>query len=300
MRVSTVFSIVALAVIAICGPAAARTLNVVATFTILADMTQRVGGDLVAITTLVGPDGDVHVFEPTPADARAIAGADLVVVNGLGFEPWLDRLVKASGFKGRIIVAADGVAPRNEVEHGHAHMDPHAWQNIANGRRYVVNIAAGLAAADPQGADAFAANARAYDAELAGLDGWVRGEIAGVLEPQRKIITSHDAFEYFGAAYGIEFLAPAGISTEAEPKPADIAALVRQIKDSGIKAVFFENMSDPRLLRTLSRDAGAVVGGTLYVDSLSVASGPAPSYIAMFRHNVPMLRDAMMKSRASP
>jgi zinc/manganese transport system substrate-binding protein len=283
---------------------AADKLKVVTTFTILGDMARNVGGEHIALTTLVGPDGDAHVYEPTPADARALAQADLVIVNGLGFEGWIDRLVKASGYKGPVVVASNGIsALKAEEDHGHdqshakthaekdkdhdhGELDPHAWQDLANGRLYVANIARALAAADPAHADDYRRRAAAYDSELAALDREIRNRLDAVPSDRRKVITSHDAFLYFGRAYGIDFHAPVGLSTESEPSAGEVAALVRQMRDEGIRALFVENITDPRLIQQLAREAGAIIGGTLYSDSLSGPTGPAPTYLDMFRHNV--------------
>ncbi len=289
---------------------AADKLKVVATFSILGDMVSNVGGEHVALTTLVGPDGDTHVYEPTPADARALAEADLVIVNGLGFEGWIDRLVKASGYKGPVVVASEGIALL-EVEEGHGHghgdahasdeksekhedhhedhhegeFDPHGWQDLANGRLYVVNIARALAVADPAHADDYRRRAEAYDRELVALDRDIRSRLDAVPADRRKVITSHDAFQYFGRAYGIDFYAPVGLSTEDEPSAGEVAALIRQMRDEGIRVLFVDNISDPRLVQQLAREADAVIGGTLYPGSLSGPTGPAPTYLDLFRHN---------------
>lgn len=286
---------------------AADKLKVVASFTILGDMVRNVGGEHVALTTLVGPDGDAHVFEPTPADARTLAEADLVIVNGLGFEGWIDRLVKASGYKGPVVVASEGIAAlKAEEDHGHGHgdahgsdeksekdedhhegeFDPHGWQDLANGRLYVVNIARALAAADTAHADDYRRRAEAYDRELVALDRDIRSRLDAVPADRRKVITSHDAFQYLGRAYGIDFHAPVGLSTEDEPSAGEVAALIRQMRDEGIRVLFVDNITDPRLVQQLAREADAVIGGTLYSDSLSGPTGPAPTYLDMFRHNV--------------
>ena len=264
-------------------PRAAGKLKVVTTFTILEDMVRNVGGEHVALTTLVGPDGDAHVYEPTPADARTLARADLVVVNGLGFEGWIDRLVKVSGYRGPVVVASEGVAALTVNEN---QPDPHAWQDLANGRLDVANIVRALAAADPANADDYRRRARAYDRELAALDREVKSRLDAFPRDRRKVITSHDAFRYFGRAYGIDFHAPVGLSTESAPSAGQVAALIRQMRDEGIHAVFVENITDPRLVGQLAREAGAVIGGRLYSDSLSGPTGPAPTYLDMFRHNV--------------
>jgi len=276
--------------------AAQQPVKVVASFTVLADMARQVGGELVEVTTLVGPDGDAHVFEPTPTDAKAVARAELVVVNGLGFEGWIDRLAKAAAYGGPVVVATLGVTPRRMNEDGREIIDPHAWQDLSQGRIYVANIAEGLAKVDAPHAAQYRANAERYSRQLADLDAWVRAEIAAVPPPKRQVITTHDAFGYFGRAYGVTFLAPEGISTEAEITARSLASLVRQIRQTGIKAVFLENMADSRLIQQLAREADAAIGGTLYVDALSAKTGPAPSYAAMFRHNVPELVAAMRRN----
>ena len=276
--------------------AQAAPVKVVASFTVLADMVREIGGDLVEVATLVGPDGDAHVFEPTPTDARAVAGADLLVENGLGFEGWIDRLAKAAAYRGPVVIATAGIAPRRMNDNGREMIDPHAWQDLALGRVYVANIAEGLAAADPAHAERYRANAQRYSRQLAELDEWVRASLAGLPEAKRRVITTHDAFGYFGRAYGITFLAPEGLSTEAEVTAQALAELIGQIRRTGIKAVFLENMTDSRLVQQLAREAGAAIGGTLYVDALSAPDGPAPTYIAMFRHNLPDLVAAMAKN----
>ena len=282
-RRSCLAALAALAVATTSRSWAAGKLKVVTTFTILADMVRNVGGEHVALTTLVGPDGDAHVYEPTPADARALARADLVVVNGLGFEGWIDRLINVSGYRGPVVVASEGIAALTVEEN---QPDPHAWQDLANGRLDVANIVRALAAADPDHADDYRHRADAYDRELAELDREVKSRLDAFPRDRRKVITSHDAFQYFGRAYGIDFHAPVGLSTESEPSAGQVAALIRQMRDEGIHALFVENITDPRLVGQLAREAGAVIGGRLYSDSLSGPTGPAPTYLDMFRHNV--------------
>jgi zinc/manganese transport system substrate-binding protein len=280
----------------IAAPAHAAPLKAVASFSVLGDMVARIGGERIALKVLVGPDGDAHGFEPSPADASALAAAGIVFVNGLGFEPWMEKLAAASGYRGPLIAASAGVIPREMQEDGHTHTDPHAWQDLANGAIYVRNIEAALASADPAGKSVYEANAAALLAELAGLDRWTRAEIGAVPAAKRKVITSHDAFGYFAAAYGVTFIAPEGLSTDAEPGAGDLARLIDQIRHEGIKALFIENMSDPRLIGMIARETGATPGGTLYSDALSPPDGPAPAYPAMFRNNVPKLKAAMLKN----
>ncbi len=275
---------------------AAGEIPVVTSISILSDMVRNVGGVHVAVTELIGPDADVHAFEPSPADAKALAGAQLVLVNGLGLEGWLDRLIAASGYRGPVVVASQGVVPREMDEDGKTLTDPHAWQDLANGELYVESIARGLAAADPAHAADYAANAQSYLREIAAADGWVRAELAKVPAAQRKVVSSHDAFGYFGAAYGIEFAAAQGISEDAEPSAADLRQTIDQIRAEHIKVLFLENALSPRLIQQIARETGAAVGGTLYADALSPPGGPADTYLNMFHHNVPLLRDAMLAS----
>ena len=264
-------------------------LKVVASFSILGDFVKNVGGDRVEVTTLVGPDGDVHVYTPAPADAKKIADARLVVINGLGLEGWLPRLVQSSGSKAAIVTATDGIVP---LKSGSA-ADPHAWQSVANAKVYVANIRDALVAADPAEATAFRANADGYLAKLDGLDREVKAAIAAIPLEHRKVITTHGAFGYFGADYGVEFIAPIGVSTDSEASARDIAGIITQIRTAKIPAVFIENISDPRLIQRISAETGARIGGTLYSDGLTDEKGQAPTYIDMVRHNIKALTDAL-------
>ena len=282
--------LISLALIAVTAPARAQErLNVVASFSILGDFVRNVGGDRVSVTTLVGPDSDAHVYSPTPADAKRIADAKLVFVNGLGFEGWLPRLVKSAGGKATIVTATSGITP---LKSGSA-ADPHAWQSVANAKAYVANIRDALAAADPANAEAFKANANRYLTDLDALDREVRAAVAQIPEDRRKVISTHGAFGYFAAAYGVAFIAPVGVSTESEASARDVARIITQIRTSKIPAVFLENISDPRLIRRISAETGARVGGTLYSDSLTGEKGDSPTYIAMVRHNIKALTSAL-------
>jgi zinc/manganese transport system substrate-binding protein len=272
------------------APARAQErLNVVASFSILGDFAKNVGGDRVYVTTLVGADGDVHVYTPAPSDAQKMAGAKLVLINGLGLEGWLPRLVQSSGSKATIVTATDGIAP---LKVG-ADADPHAWQSVANAKIYVADIRDALSAAAPADAAAFRSNAEAYLAKLDALDAEIRQAIAQIPPARRKVISTHKAFGYFAAAYGIDFIAPSGVSTESEPSARDIAEIITQIRTLRIPAVFLENLGDPRLMRRIAAETGARVGGTLYSDSLTSEKGDAPTYIDMVRHNIKALTSAL-------
>jgi zinc/manganese transport system substrate-binding protein len=282
-------------------------LPVVASFSILGDMAAQIGGERIALTVIAGADADAHAFQPRPSDAAALRGARVILRNGLGFDGWMDRLVRSSGTQGTIVTVTQGITPRmmeaHHHHHGHGHgqrrggpqrvPDPHAWQDLRHGQAYLRTIAEVLATADPDGAETYRRNADAFVARLAALDAWVRAEVATVPEPRRRVVTSHDAFGYFGEAYGIVFRSPQGVSTEAEPSAQQVARLIRQIKSENITAVFLENMANPATLRRIATEAGVAVGGRLYADALSAADGPAPTYEAMFRHNVGLLVPAM-------
>jgi zinc/manganese transport system substrate-binding protein len=282
--------LICLALIALAGPAHAQErLNVVASFSILGDFVKNVGGDRVSVTTLVGPDSDVHVYTPAPADARKVAEAKLLVINGLGLEGWLPRLVQSAGSKAVTVVATDGIT---QLRIG-GDADPHAWQSVANARIYVANIRDALVAIDPAGAAVYRANTETYLAKLGALDQEVREAIAQIPPTRRKVISTHNAFGYFAAAYGIDFIAPLGVSTESEPSARDIAGIITQIRAAKIPAVFLENISDPRLIQRIAAETGAKVGGTLYSDSLTGEKGDAPTYIELVRHNIKALTRAL-------
>ena len=265
---------------------AAEKLPVTASFSILGDIVRVVGGDRVTVTTLVGPDEDAHVFEPKPTDVKTILASKLVVSNGLGFEPWAGKLIKSAGYKGESLVATKGAKTRQLKEDGHDATDPHAWQNPNNVVLYARNIAAALSKVDAAGASTYQANAEAYVKELQTLDAWAKEQFAAIPAPKRKVITSHDAFGYFAAQYGITFLAPRGVNADTEPSAKQVAQLIKQIQREKIRAVFVENMSDPKLIAQLSKDAGARVGATLFVDALSGPDKPGATYLQMMRHNV--------------
>ena len=308
--------------------AQAEKLDVVASFSIIGDFARNVGGDRVNVATLVGPDGDAHVYEPTPADATAMAKADVVLVNGLHFEGFLQRLVDTSGTKATVVELTRGVTPlefaeeehheageaeghdheaEEEHEHeaaeageGHGHdrgsTDPHAFQSIANARIYVANIADAFCAADAAGCEAYKANAAAYAGKLDALEKDVKDAIAAIPPEKRTIITSHDAFGYFEREYGLAFHAPEGISTEAEPSAADVAKLIDQVRAEKASAVFVENITNQRLIEQIASETGLKIGGTLYSDALSGPDGPASTYIDLMEHNISTIKGAILGS----
>ena len=279
---------------------AADKVPVTASFSILGDLVRSVGGERVAVTTLVGPNEDAHVFEPKPKDAKALLNSRLLVTNGLGFEPWADKLARSANYKGEVVVASRDVKTRQvsdakkHADHGDA--DPHAWQNPNNVVLYVRHIAVGLSKADPDGAVIYQSNAESYVKELVALDTWAKAQFAAIPLDKRKVITSHDAFGYLAAQYGVQFLAPQGVNTDAEPSAKQVAQLIAQIKREKIRAVFVENMSNPKLLAQLSKDAGATVGASLYADALSAPEQPGATYLQMMRHNITQLVAGMKQN----
>jgi zinc/manganese transport system substrate-binding protein len=275
--------------------ASAKTLDVVASFTVLADVVHAVGGDHVRVRSLVGPNGDPHEFEPSPADAKALRSADVVFVSGEGLEGWMDRLITASGYKGTPITASLGIKTHEMQEDGKTIIDPHVWNSPVNVEIWVTNIEKALVAADPEDAERFHANAEKYRGELKAIDADAHARLDAVPEDKRKILTSHDAFGYFGREFKVKFLAPLGVSTETEASAADVAKLIDQIKAEGVKVYFFENSNDPKLVKQVAAATGAKPGGELYVESLSDAKGPASTYLDMFRYNVNQIMAALRR-----
>jgi len=281
---------------------AQEKLPVVASFSILGDFVKEIGAERVAVTTLVGPNGDAHVYSPSPVDAKSVAAAKLIVINGLKFEGWLPRLIKSSGAKGVVATATTGIKPIEAEEepahgkaggHDHGHDDPHAWQSMPNAKVYIANIRDALSSADPAGKAVYEANATVYLAKLDAVDGEVRAAVARIPADRRKAITSHDAFGYFSRTYGIAFIAPQGVSTEAEASAKDVARIIRQIRTQKVPAVFLENISNPRLIEQMAKESGARIGGRLFSDALSDANGPAGTYIQMMKHNISEIEKAL-------
>lgn len=285
--------------------AAAEPLRVVTTFSILEDFARQVGGDRAEVSNLVGPNGDAHVYEPRPADAMALARADVVLTNGLGLEGFIDRLVTASATEAEVVALTDGVETREEPGGGHYHfvngeavfhagaMNAHAWQSVVNAKVYVQNVRDAFCAADVDGCETYKANADRYLADLETLDAEIRGRIAPIPEGDRTIVVAHNAFGYYEAEYGLRFLSPQGLSTESEASAADVAGLIRQMREAGTTAVFAENISDTRLVEQIASEAGTQISGVLYSDALSEPDGPAPTYLAMMTHNLDVITGAL-------
>jgi zinc/manganese transport system substrate-binding protein len=268
-------------------------LKVVASFSILGDLTASIGDHDIDLKVLVGADSDAHIYQPTPADSRTLFEADVIIINGLGFEGWINRLITASGTQARIITASDGIEPLYIASANGLEPDPHAWHDVNNIRHYLHNIRVGLAASDPARSHHFTERHAAMQAQLTTLEKEIRVNMARLPADHRTVITNHDAFGYFARAYGLQFISPLGLSTESEASAASVAALIRQIREQEVKAVFMENISDPRLIQQIARESGARIGGTLYSDALSGKDGPAATWLQLFRHNLETLVEAL-------
>lgn len=281
--------------VALAFPAFADDTKIVASFSILGDMVKQVVGDHATVTTIVGPDADAHVYQPSVADAKAVAEADMIFVNGLGFETWSDTLISESGTQGDVFIATEGVTP--VLVDGE--IDPHAWNALTNGVIYVQNITAAMSDAMPDHAVDFEANAKTYIAQLEALDAETKAKLAKLPADRRTVVTAHDAFGYLADAYGMTFLAPVGIDTEAEPSAQELADLITQLREEKVAALFVENITSPALVQQISDETGIEIGGRLFSDALSERGGPATSYLAMFQHNLGTLIEALQESGSS-
>ncbi len=271
----------------------AKTIHVVASFTVLADMVRQIGGQYVDVKSLVGPNGDPHTFEPAPQDSVALARADVVIISGLGLEGWMERLIQASGYQGKVIVASTGIIQRTMTDNGRKITDPHAWNSMANGVIYAQNISDSLQQADPQDAAAIRQQGDTYIRQLKNLDHWAMSAFAAIPQNKRLVLTSHDAFGYFGDRYGVKFVAPVGFNTDEEASASGVAGLINQLKSSGIHRYFIENQTDPRLVQQIAAAADATPGGELYPEALSESDGPAATYQQAFRLNVTEILKSM-------
>ena len=295
MRKIKTFSCLTVLALIFSNTATARTLHVVASFSILADVVKQVGGEQVIVKSLVPPDGDPHEFEPSPDDARILKEADIVFLSGEGLEVWFQRLVKASGYRGPTIIASTGIDTMSMIEDGKSVTDPHVWNSARNVIVWANNIEKALSAASPEDTVNFRSNAASYAQRLEELDAYATTQVKSVPLANRKVLTSHDAFGYFSRAYGVSFVSPIGLSTESEPSAGEVAKLIEQIKREGVKVYFIENSNDPRLVQQIALATGAKPGGKLYVESLSAVDGPAATYVALFRYNVEQIIAAISK-----
>lgn len=277
--------------------AAPAKLEVVASFSILSDLTREVGGDRINVYSLVPAGQDAHVYQPRPSDIQKVKTAQVFVSNGLGFEGWQSRILGAANFKGRLVTASVGiVAPKasNHAHHGHHdEVDPHAWHNPQNVVIYVNNITKGLSLADAAGTSYYQARAAAYIKKVQAMDSWAQQQYKSLRPEQRKVLTSHDAFAYLGSRYGVKFIAPQGLSTEAEPTAKVVGQLIKQVKKEKIKAVFLEYASNEKLLTQISKEANVTIGGILYADSLTKAGDEADTWLKFFELNTQRLVAAM-------
>jgi zinc/manganese transport system substrate-binding protein len=270
---------------------------VMTTFSILGDMVHEIGQDKIDIKNLVGPNQDSHVFEPRPQNAKELGQADMVVVNGLGFEGWMDRLIEASGFHGKILVATKGITPLTYVHHGKTTTDPHAWHSLKNAQVYVDNIVNGLSELVPEEASFFKTRGEAYKKAIKDLETEIHEQLAAIPRAKRKVITNHNAFAYLGREFDIQFFSPLGISTESEPSAKSVAILIQKIKKEKVQAIFVENISNRRLLDQISNETGVHIGGTLYSDALSLPRTDGDTYLRMMAYNLSSLAKVLSDSQ---
>jgi ABC-type Zn uptake system ZnuABC Zn-binding protein ZnuA len=272
-------------------------LAVVTTTTVLADLVRQIGGDRVAVDSLVPKGGEVHTFDPAPADAERLVRARLVVMNGLGLDDWLAGLAAKTGSTATVVRTAEDLpgvtylGPDGEPVVAGAESNPHLWLDVANGRAYVARIADALAAADPSGADDYRAAAAAFDARLATLDGWVRSMFAGIPAEDRRIVSFHDAFPYYARAYGLTVVGTVVAAPGQDPSAGDVAALVREIRSTGARVILAEAQFNPAMARTIADETGVAIVSDLYTDTLGGA--PADTYEGIIRWDTERIASAL-------
>ena len=257
---------------------------VVASASIFADMTAVIGGDLIEVRSIVPIGGDPHIYEPTPGDVQLVSRADLVLINGLTFEGWMNELIDNSGTRAETVTITAGISTIASEEYVNS-SDPHAWMTAKNGMTYVRNIRAALQRLDPDNADVYAFNAGIYLQQLADVDQAIFRAIDSIPAAQRILITSHDAFRYYGRYYGIRVEAALGTSTDAQVQTDDVNRLTRIIRESGVPAIFVESTINPKLIRQLATDNGVIIGGELLADSLAEPDEPGGTYLGMLTTN---------------
>jgi zinc/manganese transport system substrate-binding protein len=300
-----VLASVAALLVGAAGTQAADKPRVVATFSVIGDMVRNVAGDRVELTTIVGPGGDTELYQPTAADAGAVARAQVLFMNGLNdqFEPWLEPLLKKADFKGTKVVVSRGAkiltAEDEHTSDGRekaAAIDQHAWLDTRNGTVYVKNIAEALARADAANAASYREAAARYTKEIEAAGEWARAEMKTVPAAKRRVISSHDSLQYLAKEFAITLISIHGWTNDTEPSAAQLAALARQIKQERVRALFLDNMTDPRATERVAQETGVTIAGTIYGDALSKPGGEADSYIKMLRHNIAVLKAGMLKN----
>lgn len=267
-------------------------IKVVSSASIFQDMAKNIGGDKITSESIVPVGGDPHTYTPKPSDVELVSSADLILINGLTFEGWITELIENSGTKAKVVLITEGIEPIKSLNYHNA-SDPHAWMNAQNGLKYAYNISAGLAAVDPDNALYYADNGSKYSAEIKKVDSYIKQQIATIPEAQRILITSHDAFQYYGRAYDITLNAIMGISTESEAQSKDVQRVVNAIKVNKVPAVFIESTINPKMLQQIASDTGVKIGGELYADSIGEEDSEAPTYLKMLTHNTDVIVNAL-------
>lgn len=266
--------------------------RVIATTTMIADLAREIGGDRVEVTSIMEPGGDPHTYQPVPSDSKAVARSQLVLINGLMLEGWIEDLVRNAGGDQPVVTVSDGVETIDDPAY-EGNPDPHIWFSVPRWKKATVNVRDALIAMDPEGEEHYRERTAAYLTELDELDAWVRSEIERIPPEHRHLVTSHDAFQYFGVTYGINVMAVQGISTTSEASAAELRDVIDHVREHEIPAIFVESSVNPKLIEQVQRETGVEIGGTLYSDSLGPWDGPAGSYIGMVRANTKTLVEAL-------
>lgn len=269
-------------------------IKVVASFSILGNVISEIGKENVEVTSIVGPNGDAHVYQPKPSDAQNIANADILFINGLGFEGWIERLIETAGFQKNVVVVTKGITPRVFGEEGSLMTDPHVWHNPHLVKKWVHHIVKALSELDPLHKDAYEKNGKAYVKELHKLDKWIKKRLEAIPQNQRRVVTAHDAFGYFSERYGVEIISPQGLSTDAEPTVKTVHRIIKLIKKHHISTIFLENIANTKMITQIAEETGAKIGGVLYSDSLSLPFEEGNTYLRLMYHNMTYLENAML------
>lgn len=280
----------------LCMPAFLGAQNILTTTSVLRDMAQHIAPDHCRVETIVPRGMDPHIYEPTPSDIDLVLASDLIFMNGLRLEGWLDKIISNAGRHGKKVIVTEGITPITSLEYESA-PDPHAWMDLSLGLTYLKNMRKALVELMPRHADEIQQKYDTYIREMRDVHEWTREQIQSIPAENRVLITSHDAFQYFGRAYGMELHAALGLSTDADVKTGDVLNITRLLESSAIPAIFIESTINPKLLEQIASDYNVVIGGELYADALSSQNGPAGTYLDLFRHNVNTITQALTRSK---
>ncbi len=289
-------SLIALLSLVLSNTSTAQKKVVISSASMIWDMVDNIAGDKIENRLIVPIGGDPHTYSPTPRDAQKVASSDLIFINGLTFEGWITELIENSGTKGKTITVTEGLTPIASSQYKNAY-DPHAWMDLAKAQTYITNILQGLIEIDPVNKGYYEENYRNYSQELKDLDAYISKRILEIPEEKRLIVTSHDAFSYYGKRYGLDVQGIIGISTESEAQTSDIVRISNSIKSSGVPAIFVESTINPKLIKQIATDNGVAIGGSLYADSIGEKGSNGSTYLKMMKSNTDVIVDALSGTR---